>query len=73
MITLSPGWLGAARGLGFVLLTSALMWFGNSANLAFIGNPTIAMLISTVALAIEHAFSTPGTGGTAMFGMVRKA
>lgn len=66
---LSPGWLGLIRGLGFALLFAVLSYLGDAANLHGIVNESVAALISSLALALEHAMENKEKG-TALFGSV---
>lgn len=60
--------IGFLRAFGLVLLTAALTYLGDAANLAFL-EPQVALLISGIALAIEHAIES--RTGNALFGAVR--
>ena len=60
--------IGALRGLGLVVLLAVLGFLANAANLQAFVNPTVAGLISVVALALEGALSPKGT---ALFGSVK--
>jgi hypothetical protein len=60
--------IGIARGLGVVVLTAALSYLGNVDNLTVL-SPNIALVISLVALAIEHAIES--STGRALFGAVK--
>ena len=60
--------IGFLRALGFVLLTTGLTFVGDTANLAWLP-PQAALLISGIALAIEHAIEA--RSGKALFGAAK--
>ena len=67
---ISPGVLGALRGLGAVILIVILQYLGEATNLTFLNNPTIEGIIVVIAGYFEHAFEAKK--GTALFGAVKK-
>lgn len=69
-MNLSPGWLGVIRGLGFVVVLAIIHFLANAANLQGAVGDTVAALIATLALGIEHAIE--GSGGGALFGAANK-
>jgi hypothetical protein len=60
--------IGFVRGLGVVLLTAGLSYLGVAEHLNFL-NPTVATLISAIALGLENAIES--NTGKALFGAVR--
>jgi hypothetical protein len=68
-ISISPAFLGFIRGLGVIVIYAILNYIGVADHLTFL-SPTTAVVVSAIALWIEHAFSPAGTG---VFGSVRIA
>ncbi len=66
---MSPKLLGFLRGIGFALLLAGFSYLGDASHLSNIVSASLATLISSVALAIEHSIESKGGG--ALFGAVR--
>lgn len=66
---MNPALLGLFRGLGFAVLMAVLSYLGNAANLSGVVDTSLAAVISSIVLAIEHSLASKGD--TALFGAVR--
>lgn len=60
--------IGLLRAVGFVALSSVLVYLGDAANLTFLGGAW-PVIISGLALAVEHAIEAKT--GKALFGAVK--
>lgn len=61
--------LGFVRGLGMVILFAVLTYVGDASHLNSVVGVSMAALISSAALALEHAIEN--VTGNALFGAVR--
>lgn len=66
---MNPALLGLLRGLGMVVLAAVINFLADSTNLQGVVTPTVATLISVVALALEHMQAS--STGKALFGAVK--
>lgn len=66
---MNPAILGLVRGLGVVVATAVLTYFGDAAHLNGIVSVSVAGIISSLALMLEHAIED--NTGKALFGAVR--
>jgi hypothetical protein len=65
---MSPSLLGFVRGLGFTVLLVVLNYLGDAAHLSGLVSVSTAALVSSLALALEHAIENKT--GNALFGAV---
>lgn len=66
---MNPAMLGFARALGVTVLLAGLTYVGNAAHLSGIMSDSLAILVSGLALSIEHMIEA--RSGKALFGAVR--
>lgn len=71
MIKLSPAVAGFAKGLGIAVLLAVVSYFGDAAHLGGVVSPTLAVLIASIASAVESSLKASSGGTSALFGAVR--
>lgn len=69
-MNLSPAQAGFLKGLVLAVIAAVCMYLENSANLTGIVNPTLAVIIASVASAVESSMKASSGGTTALFGAV---
>lgn len=66
---MNPAVLGLIRALGTVVVLAVVAFLANAANIAPVFGDSLAVVIASVALAVEHAIEA--SNGKALFGAVR--
>lgn len=66
---MSPAILGFLRALGVIILTAVLAYVGDASHLDGVVSISLAGIISSLALGLEH--SIENKTGNALFGAVR--
>lgn len=71
MVNLSPAVAGFLKGVLIAVVLAIVSYLGDSAHLGGIVSPSIAVLIASVASAIESSLKSSSGGTSALFGAVR--
>ena len=70
MLNLSPAVAGFIKGIVLAIVFAAASYLENSVNLNGVVNPTLALIIASLASAVESSMKASSGGTTALFGTV---